>query len=1237
MVVRVLVEKKPGFDVEAKSLLSDIRQTLKPQNLEDLRIVNCYDIENLEEEDFEKVTQTVLSEPNVDTVKIGDYKEVKGTHAFRMALLAGQYDQRADSALQCIQLVTLKEKPQMQASKIIILAGDLSERDLERIKNYMINPVDSCEMPLDKPNRVHMSFESPKAVHHIVDFRNWDEDTLRTYREDMGFAMTYEDLCFVQNYFIEENRDPSVTELKVIDTYWSDHCRHTTFMTEIESVNLGAFSAAQRAYDVYRQMRNQVYPEGNRLMTLMDLATINMKYLRKNGGLEDLDVSDEINACSIKIDVDVNGTEEPWLLMFKNETHNHPTEIEPYGGAATCLGGAIRDPLSGRSYVYQSMRVSGAANPLEPIENTLSGKLPQKVITRKAAAGFSAYGNQIGLATGHVSEVYHPGYLAKRMEVGAVIGASPAENVVRIEPVAGDKIVLVGGKTGRDGVGGATGSSKAHDEESISTCGAEVQKGNPPEERKIQRLFRKPEVTKLIKKCNDFGAGGVSVAIGELADSLEINLDAVPKKYEGLDGTEIALSESQERMAVVLSAGDVESFIEKCNEENLEATVVAEVTDSGRLIMKWRGEVILDLKRAFLDQNGVRQKTSVVLEKPEHEAFFYKHIGREPELETLLSDLNVCSQKGLVERFDNTIGSATVLMPFGGKSGLSPTQSMVAKLPVLKGETHTVSMMSYGFDPYLSSWSPLHGGYYAVVDSVAKLVASGADCKKVRLSLQEYFERLGKDPSKWGKPFAALLGACLAQDGFKTAAIGGKDSMSGTFKDIHVPPTLISFAVATGNAKHVISPEFKNAHANVYYLKAHRNAEELIDLEELSKNYQDIYEAIVRGDIVSAYAVGKGGVMTSVFKMAVGNGLGFKFEDQISQELYEEAYGSIVFEMRLGSTCQISGAKLLGRTLETAVLEYHRQSKSLEDLSKVWSETLEPVFPSIHEEKRKAKTYDYYNRLDSAPAIKVAKPTVFVPVFPGTNCEYDTIRAFEDAGANVSHFVFRNQTASDVAYSLEAIANAIKSSQMIALPGGFSAGDEPEGSGKFIASVFRNPSIAGEVMALLKERDGLMIGICNGFQALVKLGLLPYGEIRDLDATSPTLTFNAINRHVARLAKVRVSSVLSPWMSETEVGKVYQTAFSHGEGRFHASEDVIRQLSEKGQIATQYVGDLDEVSMHGAYNINGSVDAIEGITSACGRILGKMGHVERKGQFLYKNVVGNKEFDVFKAGVKYFK
>lgn len=1239
MVTRIMVEKRATFDVEAQQMCSDIKSTLHIEALSGLRIINCYDIEGLHSEDLKRVTQTILSEVNVDLVRTGEWLPAHGEHGFRMAFLPGQYDQRADSALQCIQIVTLKDKPQMETSKIIVLKGALTEEDKSRIKAYLINPVESHEVPMGLPMHIGMRFERPSDVAVVEGFTQWSDEALLAYKGEMGFAMTEADIRFVRRYFKEEVlRNPTVTELKVIDTYWSDHCRHTTFMSQLKTIALPESGAIQDAFKCYKRLRDTVYPNGDRPFSLMDLATINMKALHKTGGLSDLDVSDEINACSINIDVTVKGKKEPWLLMFKNETHNHPTEIEPYGGAATCLGGAIRDPLSGRSYVYQSMRVSGAADPTAPIEETLEGKLPQKVITQKAAAGFSAYGNQIGLATGLVSEVYDPGFLAKRMEVGAVIAAAPKANVVRKKPVAGDVIVLVGGKTGRDGIGGATGSSKAHDEESIMACGAEVQKGNPPEERKIQRLFRKPELTKLIKKCNDFGAGGVSVAIGELADSLEITLDAVPKKYEGLDGTEIAISESQERMAVVLDPEDVEAFIGYCEEENLEATVVAKVTDSGRLVMTWRGQKVLDLSRAFLDTNGVRASAEVKVKAPEDTSFF-DHFSY-TSLQEALGDLNVCSQKGLVERFDNTIGSGTVLMPFGGKYERTPIQTMVAKIPVLEGDTDTVSMMSYGYDPEIGKWSPFHGGLYAVVDAISKIVASGGDYKKVRLSLQEYFEKLGEDPEKWGKPFAALLGASYAQDALKTAAIGGKDSMSGTFKNLNVPPTLIAFAVASGEANAIISPEFKNPHANVYTLYAKRSSEDVVDFEALTKGYEAVHKGILSGDILSAYAVGRGGLGVCVAKMGFGNGIGIHLEAMDQKTLFEPAFGSIVFEMKPGHTwadTSLSNVKLVGRTVPAPEIKHLGMVTPFDALLSAWEKPLEAIFPVAHKEKGKTVTHRFDVRGAKTAMIKTAKPRVLVPVFPGTNCEYDTIRAFENAGASTETLVFRNRSSDDILWSIEALAEKINRAQMIALPGGFSAGDEPEGSGKFIASVLRNPEVAQAVMKLLNERDGLMLGICNGFQALVKLGLLPYGDIRPLTEDAPTLTFNAINRHVARMAKVRVASVMSPWMALTPIDAVYQTAFSHGEGRFFASDSVIETLAKNGQIATQYVDDDSEATMEGRYNLNGSVHAIEGITSPDGRIFGKMGHVERVGKHLYKNIVGEKEFEIFKAGVKYFK
>ena len=1248
LVKRILVQKKMGFDVEAHEILHDLKQTLHISTLEKVSVINVYDMEGVNENKLDEIKALILSEPNVDYVTETEIQLPQNSRAFRIELLPGQYDQRADSAAQCIEIVTLENRPEIVTSRIIVLEGAITDEAFETIKTYLINPVESREVPLEMPETVKMVTQKPEKVKSVENFIQMSPAEIVTFKSEMGFAMTAEDVAFIQKYFKEtEHRNPTITELRVIDTYWSDHCRHTTFSTEIEAVE---FEESQftpilnKAYQGYLEARKVVYADRHRDLTLMDLATINMKTLRKEGGLEDLDVSDEINACSIEVDVKIDGKKEPWLLMFKNETHNHPTEIEPFGGAATCLGGAIRDPLSGRSYVYHSMRVTGAADPTVPFEATLEGKLPQKIITQKAAAGFSAYGNQIGLATGHVSEVYDDGFLAKRMEVGAVVGAAPKENIVREKPVEGDAILLVGGRTGRDGIGGATGSSKEHDEESLLTCGAEVQKGNPPVERKIQRLFRNPKLSKLIKKCNDFGAGGVSVAIGELADSLQINLDAVKKKYEGLDGTELAISESQERMAVVISPENVELFKTFCDHENLEVSEVAKVTDDGRLIMTWNGQEVLNLSRAFLDTNGVKGRTAVKVSAPSTETFFNQD-KQNANSETIdlktkwletVKDLNNCSQKGLVERFDNTIGAGTVLMPFGGKTYNTPTQTMVAKFPVLTGETDTVSMMAYGYDPQIGKWSPFHGGLYSVVDSVAKLVATGGAYEKVRLSLQEYFEKLGNDPVKWGKPFSALLGASYAQTQLGTAAIGGKDSMSGTFKDINVPPTLISFAVNTAEGSEIISPEFKASGNAIGYFYAERDDSEIIDFENLKKAYSEIHRAIVEGQIISAYAVGKGGIALALTKMAFGNEIGFTLETEF--DLFEAAYGSLVFEIKSGTDLNtLSFAKIIGKTSDAPKISVNKEELALETLVNSWKEPLEGIFPQIHEAHGTCETITCLDRSIYVPKTQFAKPRVLVPAFPGTNCEWDTQRAFEKAGAVAEPFLFRNLTPEATMASIDELVEKINKSQILAIPGGFSAGDEPEGSGKFIASVFRNPRVAEALMKLLNERDGLVIGICNGFQALVKLGLLPYGEIQTLDENSPTLTFNKIGRHVARIAHVRVSSVKSPWFANVEAGEVFETAFSHGEGRFYADEKTLESLKQNGQIATQYVDSKHQATYDGQFNINGSVMAIEGITSKNGRILGKMGHVERVGKHLYKNIYGASDMKIFEAGVNYFK
>ncbi|SET53087.1 phosphoribosylformylglycinamidine synthase [Natronincola peptidivorans] len=1247
MVKRVCVEKKPGFNVEAVSLKNDLVNTLHLAALKGVRIINVYDLEDVNIKRLEDIKTLVLSEPNVDIVT-EDYGLIsEDEEAFRIQLLPGQYDQRADSARQCIEIITLEDAPTIVSSKIIVLKGALGSRDVETVKQYLINPVESKEVSLAVPETLQMDFGTPDTIETIEGFIDLDDDGIASYKEKMGFAMTHGDLVFIRDYFKkEERRNPTITELKVIDTYWSDHCRHTTFLTTVEEVNIEdkpMNEPVKKAYQDYLVDRSFVYEGKERQDCLMDIATINMKSMRKKGILEDLDVSEEINACSIEIPVDIDGETKPWLLMFKNETHNHPTEIEPFGGAATCLGGAIRDPLSGRSYVYHSMRVTGAADPTVPLTETLEGKLPQKVITQQAAAGFSSYGNQIGLATGLVSEVYDPDFVAKRMEVGAVVGAAPKENVVRERPAPGDIVLLVGGRTGRDGIGGATGSSKEHDEESLTNCGAEVQKGNPPVERKIQRLFRIPALSKMIKRCNDFGAGGVSVAIGELADSLEINLDAVKKKYEGLDGTEIAISESQERMAVVIASKDYDSFKKYCFAENLEVTHVANITDDGRLIMKWQGQEILNISRAFLDTNGVQGKTKVHIKAPEKQNFFQQNKSIDnlkKQWHNTLNDLNICSQKGLVERFDNTIGSGTVLMPFGGNYYNTPIQAMVAKIPVDKGETNTGSMMSYGYDPQLSKWSPFHGALYAVVDSMAKLLATGGNYKKARLSLQEYFEKLGDVPEKWGKPYSALLGASYAQTQFNVAAIGGKDSMSGTFKDIHVPPTLISFAVTPVDVRQVISPELKKTDSTLVHFYAKRDTKEIVDFEHLLEGYNHIYSYVEKGKILSGYAIGKGGICAAISKMAFGNAIGVRLTEKQKYDIFEEAYGSLILEVTEEVAQEFvkhEGFSILGYTKEEISFEVGDEVISMDEALVSWESRLAPIFPTIHQDQGKAKEIAFYRREGKRPTINVAKPRVLIPVFPGTNCEVDTHMAFEKAGAIVETIVFKNLTKNDVVASLEEMNTKIKQAQIIALPGGFSAGDEPEGSGKFIASVLRNPKITEALMKLLNQRDGLMLGICNGFQALIKLGLLPYGEIRDLQEDSPTLTFNKINRHVSRMAKVKVVSVKSPWLTMEEVGNIYETAFSHGEGRFYGSDAVIQQLITKGQIATQYVDDNGLPTYDGRYNINGSIEAIEGITSPDGRIFGKMGHVERVGKNVHKNIYGKKDFKIFEAGVNYFK
>lgn len=1249
-VKRVYVEKKPGFDIQAVKLMKEFRENLGITGVSKVRILNRYDVENISEEDYEKAKTSIFSEPPVDYI----YEEempVKGNERiFAVELLPGQYDQRADSCAQCIQLLSGTERPLIHVATVIVIEGGISDDEFSRIKDFCINPVESREADLKKPATLYVEQPYPDDVKAIKGFISMNEEEIRNMWGKFGLAMSVEDLLFCRDYFKNtEKRDPTITEIRVIDTYWSDHCRHTTFLTEIENVSFGNGPICGKIREVfqnYLDTRKKVYENKDRKITLMDIATLAMKELKRTGRLNDLDESDEINACSIAVDVDIDGKKEPYLVMFKNETHNHPTEIEPFGGAATCIGGAIRDPLSGRSYVYQAMRVTGSGDPRKPVSETLPGKLPQRVITTTAARGYSSYGNQIGLATGQVHEIYHEDYVAKRMEIGAVIGAAPRKNVMRKKPEAGDAIILLGGRTGRDGCGGATGSSKEHTEESLATCGAEVQKGNAPTERKIQRLFRKPEVSRLIKKCNDFGAGGVSVAIGELADGLDIDLDAVPKKYQGLDGTELAISESQERMAVVVAKEDSERFIEESRIENLEATVVATVTDTNRLIMKWRGNVIVNISRDFLNTNGVQQKTGIEVIEPEKTCdALYVKISNDLEKEWTenLKKLNVCSQKGLVEMFDSTIGAGTVLMPFGGKNQMTPAEGMAAKIPVEKGNTTTGTLMTFGFNPQISKWSPFHGAVYAVLESVSKIVAMGGDYKKVRLTLQEYFEKLGNDPKKWGKPFSALMGAFHAQMMLGIPAIGGKDSMSGTFKDMNVPPTLVSFAVDTVNVKNVISPEFKKPGSHVVLVRIKKDSLELPDFEQIDTTYARVHNLICNKKVLSASSVKAGGIAGAVSKMAFGNDIGFKAEDNLNAiDWFKPDYGSLILELDGRELPEniLEGLdyQVLGVTIRELEIKINNISMKLETLKETWESTLENIFPTrTQTEKSEPMEVNFTKYVPIRSSEVFAKPRVFIPVFPGTNCEYDTASAFERAGAVTDIFVMRNLTPSDIEESVRSMKEKIENSQIIMIPGGFSAGDEPDGSGKFIATVFKNPYLSEAIMKLIKQRDGLILGICNGFQALIKLGLLPYGEIRELDDNSPTLTFNTIGRHVSCLVKTKVVSSLSPWLSKTVPGDIHTIAVSHGEGRFIANESIINELVKYGQIATQYVDRDGNPTYDIRFNPNGSVHAVEGITSRDGRIFGKMGHSERYTSNTFINVPGEKDQKLFEAGVEYFK
>ena len=1232
-VIRIFVEKRDGFNVEAKHILWDIRHNLRMMSVTDLRYIVRYDIEGLTAEEYDQAKGIVLSEPNADVIYEETLPVEDGWRVFAMEYLPGQYDQRGDSAEQCVQLLTQGERCKVLTARVICLKGDITDDDRKKIEEYLINPVESRLASLEKPATLDMETPVPENVKRVEGFIRWNDDEMADYYSSMGFAMTLDDLKFCRDYFRDtESRDPSVTELRVIDTYWSDHCRHTTFLTrlseiEIEKAALG--KVIEDALDEYYATRAEVYGENtDRIVSLMDMALMGMKSLKKKGMIPDLDESDEINACSIEVPVTIDGKTEKWLVQFKNETHNHPTEIEPFGGAATCLGGAIRDPLSGRAYVYQAMRVTGSGDPTTPFDRTLHGKLPSRKITTGAAQGYSSYGNQIGLATGQVVELYDKGYVAKRMEIG-------------------DVIVLLGGRTGRDGCGGATGSSKAHTESSIETCGAEVQKGNPPTERKIQRLFRNPKVAKLIKRCNDFGAGGVCVAIGELADGLTVDLDKVTKKYDGLDGTELAISESQERMAVVLDKADVETFIAYAAEENLEATAVAVVTENPRLTMNWRGDTIVDLSRAFLNTNGVTQTAKAYIAAPKAEDCYREACPAElqglPFEEAVVRNmgrLNVCSQIGLSERFDASIGAATVIMPFGGKTQLTPQEAMAAKIPLEQGETDDATAMSYGYIPGVSRWSPFHGSAYAVVESASKLLAIGADPLTARLTFQEYFERLKDVPSRWGKPAAALLGAMQAQLKLGLPSIGGKDSMSGSFEDIDVPPTLVSFAVAMTKASKTISAEFKKAGSKVIYVPVPENKETLMpEWDKLIEMYKAVYALMESGKVLSASVVKEGGAAASVCKACFGNSLGFSFTKELTnKELFAPLSGSLILELADGATLDGALSYDLGTVTDDAKITMGGKSVALSEIVEKWTAPLEKVFPTQAECPEIAVDAPLFTeRNTSSPVIKAAKPKVFIPVFPGTNCEVDTARAFEKAGAEVEMLIVKNLTQSGIEETIERMEQIIRQSQMIMLPGGFSGGDEPDGSGKFIATTFRNPRVSEAVSDLLNNRDGLMLGICNGFQALIKLGLVPYGEIRELKPTDPTLTFNTVGRHISHMAYTRVTSVKSPWFSGVNAGDVFAIPVSHGEGRFMADLETVKQLAANGQIATQYVDLGGKPSDSIEFNLNGSVCAIEGITSPDGRVLGKMGHSERKGENLYKNVPFEKDQKIFESGVNYFK
>ena len=1240
MVYRIFVEKQPAHAVEARSLFADIRENLMITSLTGLRVLNRYDIEGISGEIFAKAKNTIFSEPQSDIV----YDELSvddGDKIFAVEYLPGQFDQRADSCAQCVQLITYEDRPAVRTARVYILSGDLTDAELDRIKHYVINPVESREASLGKPETLAEKFDIPTTVETIEGFIGMGEDELRAFLKKYALAMDFDDVKFCQSYFKnEEKRDPTISEIRLIDSYWSDHCRHTTFLTAIDEVRIGD-DYIKETFDDYLEKRKLVYGARHKNVTLMDMATIAAKYLKKTGVLKNLDESEEINACSVKIKVDVDGRSEDWLLMFKNETHNHPTEIEPFGGAATCLGGAIRDPLSGRAYVYQAMRVTGCADPRTAVADTLPGKLPQSKITHGASSGYSSYGNQIGLATGAVYEIYHPNYVAKHLEIGAVVGAAPEKNVVRERPIPGDLIILLGGRTGRDGCGGATGSSKAHTAESLTTCGAEVQKGNPPEERKIQRLFRDEKVTRLIKRCNDFGAGGVSVAIGELADGLLIDLSKVPKKYEGLDGTELAISESQERMAVVVAKEDAEKFREYASRENLESTIVASVTEEARLRMTWNGRFIIDLSREFLNSNGAEKHTDIEVEKVDTDGILDGYYGKLDTSDTasamkaLISDLNICSQRGLVEKFDSTIGAGTVVMPYGGRYQLTQPQYMAAKLPVLEGETDTSSLMAYGFDPFLSERSPYHGAMYAVVESVAKLVAAGVAYSDIYLTFQEYFEKTQNDPKRWGKPMAALLGTLKAQYELGIASIGGKDSMSGTFEHIDVPPTLVSFAVAALDAKQIVTPEFKSAGSRVYLLKPEYTEDKLPDFASLRALFDKVHEIAAAGKAKAIYTVDAGGVAEGIIKMSLGNRIGFKADNIDARTLFGLNYGAFIIE-----TDSELDAELLGYTTDDGRISVGGASLPITELQDAWEETLEKVFPTkVPEIKPETvEAFTCTKRANILPAEKFGCPRVVIPVFPGTNCEYDTMRRFDAAGAKPEIFVLRNLDAKTLGEAVDELVKLLNNAQMLMLPGGFSGGDEPDGSGKFITAVLRNPRVKEAVTELLEKRDGLALGICNGFQALVKSGLLPYGRIMDeMTPDCPTLTFNSIGRHQSMMVRTRIASVKSPWLAGVNAGDIHTVPISHGEGRFWASEELIRTLAANGQIATQYVDLSGNPTMDIRYNPNSSSFAIEGILSPDGRILGKMGHSERIGRNVAINIEGDKDQHIFESGVRYFK